>query len=80
MSPSCPPKRDVKVEEGEGKGEREGRGRRLFEESPNHEYGKDRWKQLTMFYIPVLSGNELSCGCWKAAFMACVDNAPETGE
>jgi len=70
LSPSSPPKKDVKPEEEE----------QTLEESPKHELGKDLWKQLTRVSIPVFSGDKRSYESRKGAFMACVDKAPATAE
>ena len=42
--------------------------------------GEDLWKQLKRIQLPVFSGDKRSYRNWKAAFMACVDTAPSTGE
>ena len=42
--------------------------------------GLDLWKQLKRVTIPVFSGDKKSYQSWKAAFTACVDNAPATAE
>ena len=42
--------------------------------------GLDLWKQLNRVTIPVFSGDKKSYQSWKAAFTACVDNAPATAE
>ena len=42
--------------------------------------GLDLWKQLITVTIPVFSGNKKTYQNWKAAFTACVDNAPATPE
>ena len=42
--------------------------------------GKDMWKQLTRVSIPVFKGEKRSYESWKAAFMACIDQAPATSE
>ncbi len=42
--------------------------------------GKDMWAQLKRVSIPVFSGDAKSYEGWKAAFMACIDNAPATPE
>ena len=41
---------------------------------------QDLWKQLKRVQIPVFSGNKRSYQSWKAAFVACIDNAPATPE
>ena len=47
-------------------------------ESPS--IGQDLWRQLKRVQIPVFSGNKRSYHSWKAAFLACIDSAPATGE
>ena len=42
--------------------------------------GQDLWKQLKRVSIPVFSGDKRTYSNWKAAFMACVDQAPATPE
>ena len=42
--------------------------------------GKDMWKQLTRVSITVLKGDKRSYESWKAAFIACIDQAPATPE
>ena len=42
--------------------------------------GKDMWKQLTRVSIPVFKGDKRSYESWKAAFIACIDQAPATPE
>ena len=42
--------------------------------------GQDLWKQLKRVTIPVFSGDKKAYQNWKAAFMACVDQAPATAE
>ena len=41
---------------------------------------QDLWKQLKRIEIPVFSGDKRKYESWKAAFQACVDRAPATGE
>ena len=41
--------------------------------------GQDLW-QLKRIEIPVFSGDKIMYQSWKAAFVACIDNAPATGE
>ena len=41
---------------------------------------QDLWKQLKRIEIPVFSGDKRKYESWKAAFLACVDRAPATGE
>ena len=42
--------------------------------------GQDLWRQLKRVQIPVFSGDKLTYNSWKAAFLACIDSAPATGE
>ena len=42
--------------------------------------GRDMWKQLKHVTIPVFSGDKKTYHSWKAAFTACVDQAPVTVE
>ena len=42
--------------------------------------GEDLWRQLKRIQLPVFSGDKRVYRNWKAAFMACVDTAPATGE
>ena len=42
--------------------------------------GEDLWRQLRRIQLPVFTGDKRSYRNWKAAFMACVDTAPPTGE
>ena len=42
--------------------------------------GKDLWKQLKRVSIPVFSGDKKVYESWKAAFLACIDQAPATPE
>ena len=42
--------------------------------------GEDLWRQLKRIQFPVFTGDKRSYRNWKAAFMACVDTAPSTGE
>ena len=42
--------------------------------------GLDLWKQLKRVIIPVFTGDKKAYQSWKAAFTACVDNAPATAE
>ena len=38
------------------------------------------WKQLKRVSIPLFSGNKRTYEKWKAAFLACIDQAPATAE
>ena len=42
--------------------------------------GQDLWRQLKRVQIPVFSGDKKNYQSWKAAFLACIDSAPATGE
>ena len=42
--------------------------------------GQDLWRQLKRVQIPVFSGDKRTYQSWKAAFIACIDSAPATGE
>ena len=42
--------------------------------------GEDLWRQLKGIKLPVFTGDKRSYRNRKAAFMACVDTAPSTGE
>ena len=42
--------------------------------------GQDLWKQLKRVKIPTFSGDKRKYQSWKAAFLACIDSAPATGE
>ena len=42
--------------------------------------GQDLWKQLKWVQIPMFSGDKRKYQSWKAAFLACIDSAPATGE
>ena len=42
--------------------------------------GKDLWKQLKRISIPLFSGSKRQYESWRAAFNACVDQAPATPE
>ena len=42
--------------------------------------GEDLWRQLKRIQLPVFTGDKRSYRNWKAAFMACVETAPSTGE
>ena len=44
------------------------------------EIGANMWKQLKRVSIPVFNGDKSNYESWKAAFTACVDNAPVTPE
>ena len=42
--------------------------------------GQNLWKQLKRVQIPTFSGDKRNYQSWKAAFLACIDSAPATGE
>ena len=42
--------------------------------------GHDMWRQLKKVQIPVFTGDKRKYQSWKAAFIACIDNAPATGD
>ena len=42
--------------------------------------GQDLWKQSKRVSVPVFSGDKKMYQNWKAAFTACIDQAPATGE
>ena len=42
--------------------------------------GEDLWRQLKRIQLPIFNGEKRGYRNWKAAFMACVDTAPATGE
>ena len=42
--------------------------------------GQDLRRQLKRVQIPVFSGDKRQYQSWKAAFLACIDSAPATGE
>lgn len=42
--------------------------------------GQDLWRQLKRITISVFSGDKKTYQNWRAAFMACVDQAPATAE
>eukprot|EP00795_Rhopilema_esculentum_P017422 gene17422-9025_t len=42
--------------------------------------GQDLWKQLKRVSIPVFYGDKKTYEMWKAAFTACIDQAPATAE
>ena len=48
--------------------------------STSGEIGANMWKQLKRVSIPVFNGDKSNYEIWKAAFTACVDNAPVTPE
>ena len=42
--------------------------------------GADLWQQLKRVTIPTFSGDKRAYTTWRAAFMACIDQAPATAE
>ena len=42
--------------------------------------GQDLWKQLKRVQIPAFSGDKRAYQSWKAAFIACIDNAQAAAE
>ena len=42
--------------------------------------GVDMWRQMKRVSIPIFNGNKQKYPSWKAAFEACIDRAPATGE
>ena len=38
------------------------------------------WRQMKRVSIPIFNGNKQKYPSWKAAFEACIDKAPATGE
>ena len=50
------------------------------ESSGAYSIGEDLWRQLKRIQLSVFTGDKRSDRNWKAAFMACVDTAPSTGE
>ena len=42
--------------------------------------GQDFWQQLKRIELPIFSGDKRTYQSWKAAFKACIDNAPATEE
>ena len=42
--------------------------------------GQDLWRQLKRVQIPVFHGDKRKYQSWKAAFLACIDNAPAIAE
>ncbi|CAC5373895.1 unnamed protein product [Mytilus coruscus] len=56
----------------------ENNDKQLNETKFSSELGQDMWKQLKKVSIPVFTGNKRNCQSWKAAFLACIDQAPAT--
>ena len=53
-------------------------GGRKFTKEPT--LGRDMWNQLKRVSIPAFNGDRRACEGWKAAFIACVHQAPVTPE
>ena len=49
-----------------------------YHEDPS--IGQDLWRQLKRVQISVVHGDKRTYQSWKAAFLACIDNAPATAE
>ena len=51
-----------------------------MENSAGPSIGQDLWRQLKRVQIPVFAGDKRAYSSWRAAFIACIDSAPATGE
>ena len=51
-----------------------------MENSAGPSIGQDLWRQLKRVQIPVFAGDKRAYPSWRAAFIACIDSAPATGE
>ena len=51
-----------------------------FEPTHTCNVRQDLWRQLKRVQIPVFHGDKRKYQSWKAAFLACIDNAPATAE
>ena len=51
-----------------------------MENSAGRSIGQDLWRQLNRVQIPVFAGGKRAYPSWRAAFIACIDSAPATGE
>ena len=51
-----------------------------MENSAGRSIGQDLWRQLNRVQIPVFAGDKRAYPSWRAAFIACIDSAPATGE
>ena len=51
-----------------------------MENSVGPSIGQDLWRQLKRVQIPVFAGDKRAYPSWRAAFIACIDSAPATGE
>ena len=58
------------------------RTKKNIERSEEHsaQLGTDLWKHMKRVAIPTFKGDKLEYESWKAAFMACVDQAPASEE
>ena len=55
----------------------------LFEPSAGNTVstvGQDLWRQLKRVQIPTFTGDKHQYQSWRAAFLACIDSTPATGE
>ena len=52
----------------------------LMENSAGPSIGQDLWRQLKRVQIPVFARDKRAYPIWRAAFIACIDSAPTTGE
>ena len=51
-----------------------------MENSAGPSIGQDLWSQFKRVQIPVFAGDKRAYPSWRAAFIACIDSAPATGE
>ena len=51
-----------------------------MENSAGPSIGQDLWRQLKRVQIPIFAGDKRAYPSWRAAFIACIDSAPATGE
>ena len=51
-----------------------------LETNTDQSIGQDLLRQLKRVQIPVFDGDKRKYQSWKAAFLACIDSAPATGE
>ena len=54
--------------------------RRHFNKESVSNIGQDMWRQLKRVQIPPFTGDKRHYLSWRAAFLACIDSAPATGE
>ena len=47
-------------------------------EPPQQKIGQDMWRQLERVSVPKFNGSQSAYPSWKAAFKACIDDAPAT--